>query len=113
MSASPATMPVVPPPAVPATSENSAITPRLTVKALFVITGVTDPGLLPRIIEPLAKLGQVPARVHATRESGDGSEMTVDLRLAGVPATTAERIEFALRAIVGVHQVFAVIEPAE
>jgi hypothetical protein len=82
-----------------------------TVRAFFFITAPADPGLLPRLIEPVAKLGTVPSRVHATRESGDGSELTVDLRLTGVSPRTARLVEFALRAVVGVRQVMAVIEP--
>jgi hypothetical protein len=82
-----------------------------TVRAFFFITAPADPGLLPRLIEPVAKLGAVPSRVHATREAGDGSELTVDLRLAGVAPRTAQLVEHALRAIVGVRQVMAVVEP--
>ena len=81
-----------------------------TVRAFFFVTAPADPGLLPRLIEPVAKLGAVPSRVHASRESGDGSELSVDLRLAGVAPRTAELIEYALRAVVGVRQVMAVIE---
>ncbi len=79
-------------------------------RAFFFITAPADPGLLPRLIEPIAKLGSVPSRVHASRESGDGTEVTVDLRLAGVPLRTANLVERALRAVVGVRQVMAVIE---
>jgi hypothetical protein len=82
-----------------------------TVRAFFFITAPVHPGLLPRLIEPVAKLGAVPSRVHASRESGDGSELTVDLRLAGVAPRTAELVEYALRAVVGVRQVLAVVEP--
>jgi hypothetical protein len=81
-----------------------------TVRAFFFVTAPADPGLLPRLIEPVAKLGAVPSRVHASRESGDGSEITVDLRLAGVAPRTAELVERALRAVVGVRQVMAVVE---
>lgn len=81
-------------------------------KALFYVVGTADPGLLPRLIEPMAKMGHVPSRVHASRESGDGSELVVDLRLSGVSARTAQLVENALRATVGVRQVIAVIEPA-
>ncbi len=91
----------------------SAVAPRLephTVRAFFFISAPADPGLLPRLIEPVAKLGAVPSRVHASRESGDGSELSVDLRLTGVPPRTAELVEFALRAVVGVRQVMAVVE---
>ena len=80
-------------------------------RAYFFISAPADPGLLPRLIEPVAKLGAVPTRVHASRESGDGSELTVDLRLAGVAPRTADLVERALRAVVGVRQVMAVVEP--
>ena len=82
-----------------------------TVRAFFFITAPADPGLLPRLIEPVAKLGAVPSRVHASREAGDGTELTVDLRLAGVAPRVADLVERALRAVVGVRQVMAVIEP--
>ena len=36
-----------------------------TVRAYFFVTAPSDPGLLPRLIEPVAKLGAVPSRVHA------------------------------------------------
>jgi len=82
-----------------------------TVRAFFFVSAPADPGLLPRLIEPVAKLGTVPSRVHASRESGDGSELNVDLRLTGVAPRTAELVEYALRAVVGVRQVMGVIEP--
>ena len=85
--------------------------PASTVRAFFFVTAPADPGLLPRLIEPVAKLGAVPSRVHASRESGDGSELSVELRLAGVVPRTAELVEYALRAVVGVRQVMAVVEP--
>lgn len=80
------------------------------VAARFLVIGAADPGLLPRLLEPFAKLGCVPDRVHASREAGDGCEMTVDLRLGDVPGRTAELIENALRRVIGVGQLMAVIE---
>jgi hypothetical protein len=82
-----------------------------TVRAYYFISAPAHPGLLPRLIEPVAKLGAVPARVHASRESGDGTELTVDLRLAGIPPRTADLVARALRAVVGVRQVKTVVEP--
>ena len=79
-------------------------------RALFHVTGHADPGLVPRLVEPVAKLGHVPTRLFVSREDGDGSELTVDLRLAGIPQTDARRIENALRAVVGVAHVIAVYE---
>lgn len=84
-----------------------------TVRAYFFISAPAEPGLLPRLIEPVAKLGAVPQRVHASRESGDGSELTVDLRLAGVAPRIADLVGRALRAVVGVRQVMAVVEPEQ
>jgi len=80
------------------------------VNARYLIVGPADPGFLSRLVEPVAKLGEVPTRVHASRESGDGAQLSVDLRLGGVSARTAELVENALRRIVGVHQVIAVVE---
>ncbi|MFM9849163.1 MAG: hypothetical protein ACKVP3_18625 [Hyphomicrobiaceae bacterium] len=80
------------------------------VNARYLVVGPSDPGFLPRLLEPVAKLGEVPTRVHASRESGDGSELSVDVRLSGVSARTAELVENALRRIVGVRQVIAVVE---
>jgi hypothetical protein len=81
-----------------------------TGRALFHVLGDSDPSLLPRIIDPVAKLGHVPTRVHASAESGDGSTMTVDLRIMCVAQESAKRIEAALRRTVGVRQVIAVYE---
>lgn len=80
------------------------------LKALFFVTGPSDPGLLPRLIEPFAKLGHVPHRVHASREHGDGEEVSVDMRLSGVNRRQAHLVEKALRAVVGVRQVIVVTE---
>ena len=82
------------------------------VRALFHIVGVADPSLLPRIVAPVAKLGFVPTRLHASAEDGDGSRLSIDLRLGDVPGFAAQRIEAALRSVVGVVQVIAVYEAA-
>ena len=83
---------------------------RDTVAARFLIVAAADPALLPRLLEPFAKLGQVPTRVHASREAGDGSEVTVDVRITSVAPRTAELIEFGLRRVLGVSQLIAVVE---
>jgi hypothetical protein len=98
---------------MPSPAAAAGVAPRAqahTVRAFFFVTTPADPGLLSRLIEPVAKLGTVPSRVHASRESGDGSELSVELRLSGVAPRTAELVEFALRAVVGVRQVMALIE---
>jgi hypothetical protein len=104
------TSPVVPATSPAGTGAGAPRTESATVRAYFFVSAPADPGLLPRLIEPVAKLGAVPTRVHASRESGDGTELTVDLRLAGVAPRTADLIGRALRAVVGVRQVMAVVE---
>lgn len=82
------------------------------VAARFHVVGEADPGLLPRLLEPVAKLGATPLRVHASREAGDGSEVSVDLRLGLVAQRMAEQVENALRRVIGVKHLVAVIEPS-
>jgi len=86
------------------------VSPLASVRALFYVTAEADPGLLPRLIEPVAKLGHVPLRVHASREAGDGTRMTVDLRLAGLAPEGADRVRRALMSVIGVEQVLASVE---
>jgi hypothetical protein len=94
-----------------AASQSAGVEP-VAVSARYMVQGRSEPSLLPRLIEPFSKLGAVPTRVHASCESGDGSQMTVDLRLAGVTPRVAELIEHELRRIVSVSQIVAVVEPA-
>jgi acetolactate synthase regulatory subunit len=93
-----------------ATSSTTSPVRAETVRALFFLVGASDPGLLPRLVEPVARLGHVPTRVHASSEAGDGSELTVDLRVGGLSPRTAQLMEHALRRVVGVRQVIAVVE---
>lgn len=80
------------------------------VRALYFVTGHADPGLLPRLVEPFAKLGLTPTRVHASVEDGDGRDLTADLRVAGIDSQTAHLIDKALRRVVGVRSVIALVE---
>ncbi len=79
-------------------------------RVLFHITGVAEPGLLPRLIAPAAKMGLTPNRLYVSRDDGDGSIVSVDLRLTHVAQEDAKRVERALRAVVGVTQLIAVYE---
>lgn len=81
-----------------------------TVHALFFVTADSHPGLLPRLVEPFSKLGLTPHRVHASREDGDGHEISADLRIAGVSRRTAHLLEKALRSVIGVRSVIALVE---
>jgi len=80
------------------------------VKVIYFVDADADFGVLPRLLQPLAKLGVAPLRVHASTENGNGAEMRVDLRIAGVSSRTANLIDSALRATVGVRSVIALVE---
>lgn len=86
----------------------SAASPRPTsdqLHAFYRVLGVADAGLISRVLEPVAKLGLLPDRVHAARTPGDLDGMTVDVSLPDVSPRHAELVAFALRAIVGVRHV--------
>ena len=63
-----------------------------TVRAYYFISAPAHPGLLPRLIEPVAKLGAVPHARPRLARMGDGSELVVDLRLAGIAPRTADLV---------------------
>jgi hypothetical protein len=81
-----------------------------TVQAIFFVTADADPGMAPRLIEPLAKLGLVPWRVHISSEDGAGENISADLRVRDVSRKTAHAIDKALRCVIGVRQVISLVE---
>lgn len=81
-----------------------------TVRAIFFVTADADPAIFPRLVDPFAKLGLTPARVHLSREDGPGTEISADLRVWGVSRTTAHLLDKALRRIIGVRSVIALVE---
>lgn len=78
--------------------------------AKYFVVALADPGIAPRLVEPFAKLGLVPSRLHLSTEHGAGEEVSADLRVSGVDRMTAHLIDKALRRIVGVRQVIALVE---
>lgn len=81
------------------------------VRAFFLVSGPAEPGLVPRLAGCVAKLGLIPLRLHATCESGDGSELDCDLRVGDVMPDEAARLEGLLRRVTGVSRVVSVVEP--
>lgn len=79
-------------------------------RTFFFVTAATDSGLLPRILQPFAKLGLVPYRVHASTEQGSGEEMSVELRIAGSDPANAERLASLCRGVIGVRSVIMAVE---
>ena len=89
----------------PAPQQNSS-----TVKAMYFVSAESGPGLLPRLVEPFAKLGLIPDRVHADREAHADRALSVDLRIAGVTPREADLLERALRTVIGVRSVIVVLD---
>lgn len=73
-------------------------TPRLR---RFTVLAQAEPGLLPRLIEPLAKRGLVPTRLEAMAD-GAILRATLSVELDGA---AAQRLGASLRAIIGVATV--------
>lgn len=80
------------------------------VNATFFVTADAEPGIAPRLVEPFSKLGLVPRRLHLSSEDGEGQEISADLRVSGVDRTTAHLLDKALRRVIGVRQVIALME---
>ena len=79
------------------------------VHAIFFVTAGTDPGIPPRLLAPFAKLGLTPKRAHMSCESGDGRDLSADLRVSAVSPRTVHILELALRRIVGVDSVVTLV----
>ena len=54
--------------------------------ACFSVQAESDPGVLPRLLEVIAKRGLTPSRVHATTLStgANSPRLTIDLQVGGV-----------------------------
>ncbi|MCW5745819.1 MAG: hypothetical protein KIT36_06435 [Alphaproteobacteria bacterium] len=76
----------------------------------YGVSADPSPGLLPRVLEYVAKRGLVPLTVHASlgveRETqGVAETLSVDLQVAGLDADTATHVGNCLGQIVGVRYV--------
>lgn len=72
------------------------------VDARFLVTAEASPGLLPRLLQPLAKRDLTADAVHAVRE---GEMMQVELALVAMPAEMVHLVAGNLGQVVGVHSV--------
>ncbi|GAB3118405.1 hypothetical protein [Novispirillum itersonii] len=67
--------------------------------ACYSVTTDSEPGVLPRLLGHLAKIGVVPTRVHATTAD---EELHVDLQVTGLDANRAALLEQRFATTVGV-----------
>ena len=82
-------------------SQDVSDTPRLCA-VRFLVEADAAPGLLPRLLQPLAKRDLIPDRMWSHRH---GDTLQVGLNLDTVPADMVHVIEGNLRQIVGVFSV--------
>jgi len=68
----------------------------------FLVTADAAPGLLPRLLQPLARRDLTPDAVHAVRE---GEVMHAELLLEAMPAEMVHLVAGNLGQVVGVHSV--------
>ena len=81
-------------------------------RTFFFITAEADCNLLLRLLQPFARLGVTPYRVHLSTEQGTGEEMSLDLRIPGADPDVAERLANLCRAVIGVRSVIMAVEHA-
>lgn len=72
------------------------------VPARFLVTAEASPGLLPRLLQPLAKRDLTADLFHAQRQ---GDDLQVELTLHAMPAEMVHLVEGNLRQVVGVMAV--------
>lgn len=86
------------------TSLEQAAAPAVAASSLYhySVTAQVDPAVLPRVIEPFAKLGLAPVSLHVVTE---GDRMSIDLRMAGLEDGMARHVADRLRQVIGVEQV--------
>lgn len=86
----------------PETSVSEASGSEVTATARFVVSGLADPGLAPRVIELFAKRGLVPDDFHARAAKG---RQIIEIRSSGMTPDDAAYIGRCLRQIVQVERV--------
>lgn len=68
----------------------------------YRVHAAADPGVIPRLVEPFAKLALVPERLDCRRI---GALLAIDLEVGGIDAARAAQIARTLAVIVGVERV--------
>lgn len=66
---------------------------------------------MPRVLEVFAKRGLVPCQWHSSLSRPGGSELLIDIQVAGLAADVVARIAEALRQLVRVQSVLTAEKP--
>lgn len=79
--------------------------PRNATTACFTVTATAHPGMLPRVLEPFAKRGLIPSKLHAVEQDDSQSALLIDLQVAHMELETAQKIGNSLSQVFGVNSV--------
>jgi acetolactate synthase regulatory subunit len=83
--------------------------PGQTLLDHYVISADADPGLMPRVLQLIAKRGLVPAECHAftrrANEPGGPARLTMEVKVAGLERMPADHVAACLRQLFGVDSV--------
>ena len=77
----------------------------MSANVRFLLDAECSPGLLPRLLQPLARRDLTPDRMWSHRS---GDRMHVEIALESMPEEDVHRVEGNFRQIVGVRQVILV-----
>ncbi|MDW3204503.1 MAG: hypothetical protein R8L07_03090 [Alphaproteobacteria bacterium] len=73
--------------------------------ACFSVTADADPGMLSRVLGPVAKRGLVVDRVNALREEGSDPVLLIDMQVSGLDDQGRDIVAAVLSQTVGVRSV--------
>ena len=71
----------------------------------FAIQALTEPGVMPRVLELFAKRNLVPDRWHSDVGGPGGENLSIDLQVSGLDARTAEYVANCIRQLAYVETV--------
>ena len=74
----------------------------------LTVRSISDPGVLPRLLEVFAKRGMVPSKLFSVATGAD--ELTVDLQVAGLDPDLGAIIANQLRTQVGIETVLTSVK---
>ena len=71
--------------------------------ACYSVFALAEPSAMPRVLEVFAKRGMVPTMWHSTVCGTGGAELHIDLQVANLDRTLADRLAQSLRQLVSVR----------
>jgi hypothetical protein len=83
---------------------SESVLPEPCLSARFLVLADASPGLLSRLLEPLAKRDLIPDLVHATHDTRAGT-MRAELTLHAMPEAMVHLVAGNLGQVIGVQRV--------